>query len=654
MKTFWISLLAIVSGPLTSLAGEFDVTKYGAKPDGTTDCSPAIAAAIRDAAAAGGGTIVIPATKGHYLITDSIHVRHSNLVIAGAGATLYLKDGSATGRTATEDLLHVVWIRGTPKRPVKNVRLEGLVIDANFWGQTGNSAAWQASAKVAGITRAIQVEHARDVKIERVAIRRPFVGVTIGLGVHHCEINDVTVTQFHHDAFGVTPRFVSGGASHVVFRRCVAADALNGAQGGPPGTRVKSWEIEEGAQHVKLIDCTARNTSANGFYIRPHSRRGEFATANIELIRCTVEDAGDAAFNIQAATADQRVNDIRLVDCRAEDGTLAMQMNPDNVVIDGGRFEHVAIGYYKDYDDPHHFRHDDMMKAVFNHLPTKKVSVENVSVIGDLRINAARGFDGRDEYVPDLKLASVKVGGDLYVVDSDARLAMTDTQVAGAIHMLTTKQYFRALEESRRPIELSTSSLSRCASPPAVDGKLDDDCWQSLPGSEIVHHFQKPARRQGGHTWVRFCYDDRALYVSFDCREPRMDRLRTAASGRDADLWLDDGIEVFVHRSGDATNYFRQWMINAACVIYDGDKTDGERWNSQVSAATSREANRYLVELAIPWDDLGGVPPQGEEVRANFVRNRATDGNRYVWSWQYDGSVVFGAVGKMGKILVKP
>ena len=114
MPISWFSLLAIVAVPLTSAAGEFDITRYGAKADGTTDCSPAIAAAIRDATAVGGGTIIIPAATGHYLITDSIHIRHSNLTISGADATLYLKDGSATGRTAAEELLHTIWIRGTP------------------------------------------------------------------------------------------------------------------------------------------------------------------------------------------------------------------------------------------------------------------------------------------------------------------------------------------------------------------------------------------------------------------------------------------------------------------------------------------------------------------------------------------------------------
>ena len=30
----------------------------------------------------------------------------------------------------------------------------------------------------------------------------------------------------------------------------------------------------------------------------------------------------------------------------------------------------------------------------------------------------------------------------------------------------------------------------------------------------------------------------------------------------------------------------------------------------------------------------------------------ATDGNRYIWSWQYDGTVAFGDVSKMGTLVI--
>ena len=634
-------------------AAEFIVTDYGAVADGTTDCSPAIAAAIEAAGAAGGGTIVLPAADKPYVITDTIHLRTDNLHLTAAGATVYLKDGSSIGRTTPENMLHVVWIHGTPERPVENVRLDGLSIDANYWGQTGNVSSWQGSRAVAGITRGIKIHHARHIKIDNIAIRRPFVGMTFGLGSHYCHASNITVTEFHHDAFGVTPGYVTAGATHITYEGCTAADSMNGAKGGLPGIRIKGWEIEEGAQNIKVIDCTVRNTSANGFYIRPHSAHTNFVTKNIELIRCRVENAGDLAFNVQSATADQPVSNVTLTDCSTDTGDLAMQMNADQVLVQGGNFRHVAIGYYSDYDDPHHFRFDPNTKDGFTRLPIKTVRFENVTIAGDLRINATEGHDGHAPFSPDTALTNVRVGGDLYIVGSAAPPTLTGCRVDGEINAVTTANYFQALEDTRIPIELSSGTMSLCAEPPTVDGQLEDACWRGGQPNDITNHYERPVRSKSGHTFVRMCYDDRAIYVAFDCRESEMDKLRTTATRRDADLWEDDCIELFIHRDRDAPNYFRQWMISAAGVIYDGDKATGEAWTSNVAAAARQYDDRFVIELGIPWTDLGGKLQAGEQIRANFVRNRTTDGNRYIWSWQYDGKGAFGDVAKMGTVSIK-
>lgn len=67
-----------------------DVTDFGAVPDGTTDCAPAINRAIAAAGRAGGGTVTIP--PGTFRIDDVIRVGDSGVVLRGAGSgrtTLY-------------------------------------------------------------------------------------------------------------------------------------------------------------------------------------------------------------------------------------------------------------------------------------------------------------------------------------------------------------------------------------------------------------------------------------------------------------------------------------------------------------------------------------------------------------------------------------
>ncbi|MYW49738.1 hypothetical protein GT346_42180 [Streptomyces sp. SID161] len=81
-----------------------DVTAYGAVPDGTTDCAPAINRAIAAAGRAGGGTVTIP--PGTYRIDDVIRIGDSNVVLRGAGSgrtTLY----------ATKSLTELIGVYGS-------------------------------------------------------------------------------------------------------------------------------------------------------------------------------------------------------------------------------------------------------------------------------------------------------------------------------------------------------------------------------------------------------------------------------------------------------------------------------------------------------------------------------------------------------------
>ncbi len=63
----------------------FDITKYGAVPDGKTDCTAALARAIADCNAAGGGRVLVPAGRFQ---TGPVHLKsHVELHVA-RGATL--------------------------------------------------------------------------------------------------------------------------------------------------------------------------------------------------------------------------------------------------------------------------------------------------------------------------------------------------------------------------------------------------------------------------------------------------------------------------------------------------------------------------------------------------------------------------------------
>lgn len=83
----WAGLPAILARivPPKFPARDFDITKYGAKGDGTTDCSAAIASAIAECGKTGGGRVVVPSGR---FKTGPIHLASRVNLHVGEGATL--------------------------------------------------------------------------------------------------------------------------------------------------------------------------------------------------------------------------------------------------------------------------------------------------------------------------------------------------------------------------------------------------------------------------------------------------------------------------------------------------------------------------------------------------------------------------------------
>ena len=77
--------MTLASASVDADAPLFDVTQHGARADGTSDCTAAIAETIEAAARTGGGTILIPPAEKPYMISDSINLHSDNLHLSGTG-----------------------------------------------------------------------------------------------------------------------------------------------------------------------------------------------------------------------------------------------------------------------------------------------------------------------------------------------------------------------------------------------------------------------------------------------------------------------------------------------------------------------------------------------------------------------------------------
>jgi polygalacturonase len=82
-------ILARIKDPIFP-ARDFDITKYGAKGDGKTDCTSALAQAIAECTRAGGGRVVVP--KGIFSTAAIRLLSNVNLHVASGATLLFIQD----------------------------------------------------------------------------------------------------------------------------------------------------------------------------------------------------------------------------------------------------------------------------------------------------------------------------------------------------------------------------------------------------------------------------------------------------------------------------------------------------------------------------------------------------------------------------------
>lgn len=185
-----------------------------------------------------------------------------------------------------------------------------------------------------------------------------------------------------------------------------------------------------------------------------------------------------------------------------------------------------------------------------------------------------------------------------------------------------------------------------------IDGKLDDAAWKAAPTLGFVFPWdtQTGARQK---TSVRLLWDDRSLYVGFDCEDADV---VAHHQRRDDPTYEDDAVEIFINPNPKQTFYYGLEM-NARAVLYDYffafPKTLLKRVDfSGVALAadirgtlnqTGDKDRGWSLEVEIPWsnfDELStrkGAPAVGDVWTANLNRWDGTPPRRRLSQWSDSG-----------------
>ena len=167
---------------------------------------------------------------------------------------------------------------------------------------------------------------------------------------------------------------------------------------------------------------------------------------------------------------------------------------------------------------------------------------------------------------------------------------------------------------------------------PRLDGKVSENAWA---GACKISDFRVRCSGElaSQRTEVRLCYDRSTLYLAFECFENKMDQLIAEQTTDGGPVWNDDSVEVFISPSAvaDAGNchQFVVSVTGAKTHIRPGGEPLGGNWR----AAVSRMKDRWIAEIAIPFDTLRPLGKNASCWRVNLCRNEA----RYclMTSWSF-------------------
>jgi hypothetical protein len=133
----------------------------------------------------------------------------------------------------------------------------------------------------------------------------------------------------------------------------------------------------------------------------------------------------------------------------------------------------------------------------------------------------------------------------------------------------------------------------RTETPPKIDGKLDDVCWQnSAKTGELIQFEPQRGEPSTQPTTIYLAYDANNLYIAFECFKTDMDKLAANLTRRDSFFFSDDHVEVLIDTFLDGRNCYA-FALNPL-----GTQTD----RRLINEGTNRRTGQSMIGTAISWD----------------------------------------------------
>ena len=176
--------------------------------------------------------------------------------------------------------------------------------------------------------------------------------------------------------------------------------------------------------------------------------------------------------------------------------------------------------------------------------------------------------------------------------------------------------------------------------PPKIDGFLTDEVWRKAAKvDDFIQDEPKKGAEPSERTIVYLLYDDRFLYVGFECFMSDMEKIQANATRHDEEFWNDDYVEVMLDTFHDKRNAYI-FSVNPLSTKSEGRYTrerrgpfrGGKSWDCEWYARSQRLDDRWTAEMAIPFCELRFKKGANERWGINFLRNIEWLDEEDVWS----------------------
>ena len=192
-----------------------------------------------------------------------------------------------------------------------------------------------------------------------------------------------------------------------------------------------------------------------------------------------------------------------------------------------------------------------------------------------------------------------------------------------------------------------TIKAVRIETPPKIDGKLDDRCWQkSAKTGELLQFEPQRGELATQPTTIYVAYDANNLYIAFECFKTDMSRLAANLTRRDSFFFSDDHVEVLIDTFLDGRNCYAfalnplgtqtdRRLINEGSNRRTGQSMIGTAisWDCDWQGQASEETDKWTAEFAIPFAELRF--PKGMDTATwgiNFWRNDEVPAEEQTWA----------------------